>query len=112
KEGKPEMIWRATYDRGTQMKPGQKSQGSGTTPTLLDIGDEKFVAIADNADRMNVLVFRRAPYIHDGQERLAWQRAVFQENNGATENSLIGIGRFIIVENNYGYDGRATAGAG
>lgn len=112
KEGKPEMIWRVTYDRGTQMKPGQKSQGSGTTPTLLDIGDEKFVAIADNADRMNVLVFRRASYIHDGQERLAWQRAVFQANNGATENSLIGTGRFIIVENNYGYDGRATAGTG
>ena len=53
--------WAAPYDRGTQQKPGQLSQGSGTTPTLIG---KDLVAITDNADpRMNVLVLqaRRRP---------------------------------------------------
>src|SRR5690242_431574 len=33
--GVPEVTWRETYDRGTRLKPGNLSQGSGTTPTLL-----------------------------------------------------------------------------
>ena len=32
--GAPVVRWSQTYDRGTQTKPGQLSQGSGTTPTL------------------------------------------------------------------------------
>jgi hypothetical protein len=78
---------------------GQINQGSGTTPTLL--GDD-FVAIADNAEpRMNVLVYRR-----DGRdgERLHCKTPVFAPGRSATENTLIGHGRSLVVENNAGYD--------
>ncbi|MEI2671731.1 MAG: hypothetical protein V9G13_11560 [Marmoricola sp.] len=51
------MQWSTSYDRGTRVKPGQLSQGSGTTPTLID---DDLVAITDNADpRMNVIFLDR-----------------------------------------------------
>lgn len=94
-----DLIWREAYDRGTQRKTGQINQGSGTTPTLLG---EDYVAIADNAEpRMNVLVYRREA---QSQRRLVCQTAVFEPGRSATENTLIGHGRSLIVENNAGYD--------
>ena len=53
----PQVTWREVYDRGSRTKPGNLSQGSGTTPTLL--GD-RWVAINDNADpKTQVLVYDR-----------------------------------------------------
>jgi hypothetical protein len=100
--GAPHVSWRKTYDRGHELKPGMLSQGSGTSPTLL--GDD-LVAIADNADpRMNVLVYNRQT------GGLVCKEPVFARNASATENSLIAVGRSLIVENNYGYSGvTATA---
>ncbi|MFO0694049.1 MAG: hypothetical protein U0230_10875 [Polyangiales bacterium] len=91
--------WREPYDRGTRRKLGQINQGSGTSPTLLG---EDYVAIADNAEpRMNVLVYRRR-----GEEgnRLVCRVPVFEPGRSATENTMIGVGRSLVVENNYGYD--------
>jgi hypothetical protein len=99
--GTPVVRWSETYDRGTRTKPGQLSQGSGTTPTL--IGDD-LVAITDNAEpRMNVIFYRRA-----GGEpgREICRAPVFGAGISATENSLAYAGgRSVIVENNYGYAG-------
>ena len=39
------------------VKPSQVDAGSGTTPTIMDNG---YVAITDNADPMNVVVYRTA----------------------------------------------------
>jgi outer membrane protein assembly factor BamB len=98
--GTPEIIWREEYDRGTRHKPGMINQGSGTTPTLL--GDE-YVAIADNADpRMNVLIYRRGKDVSGA--RLVCRQPVFAPGRSTSENTLIGIDRSVIVENNYGYD--------
>jgi hypothetical protein len=98
--GKPEIVWREVYDRGTRIKPSMFNQGSGTTPTLFGNG---YVAIADNADpQMNVLVYKRGKAV-DG-ERLICKQPVFAAGRSATENSLIGYGNSVIVENNYGYD--------
>jgi glucose dehydrogenase len=99
--GQPYVRWSETYDRGTQTKPGQLSQGSGTTPTL--IGDD-VVAITDNAEpRMNVLFYRRSGA--DG-DRLICKVPVFADGASDTENSLAYAGgRSVIVENNYGYAG-------
>lgn len=95
----PRVVWREAYDRGSRRKVGQINQGSGTTPTLL--GDE-YVAIADNAEpRMNVLVYRRGRRRGD---RLVCATPVFAPGRSATENTLIGHGRSLIVENNSGYD--------
>ncbi|MER6816746.1 hypothetical protein ABT299_46450 [Spirillospora sp. NPDC000708] len=94
-DGTPKVLWRETYDRGTGRKPGQIDQGSGTTPTFL--GD-RYVAITDNADdRMHVIVRRR----DDGG--LVCQVPVFGSGASATDNSLIGYGSSLFVENNYGY---------
>jgi hypothetical protein len=99
--GAPQVTWRELYDRGTHRKLGQIDQGSGTTPTLL--GDD-WVAIADNAEpRLNVLVYRRRPEISAGQ-RLVCKQPLFAPGASATDNSFIGIGRSLIIENNSGYD--------
>lgn len=98
-QGHPRLVWRERYDRGSRRKVGQINQGSGTTPTLLG---EDYVAIADNAEpRMNVLVFRRG---RNHEQRLVCRMPVFKAGQSATENTLIGHGRSLIVENNAGYD--------
>lgn len=94
----PVVRWRTAYDRGTEQKPGQLSQGSGTTPTLLPEG---LVAITDNADQRMHVVFLRAD---DGKE--VCRAAVFDEGASATDNSLVSVGDGgVVVENNHGYAG-------
>jgi hypothetical protein len=98
-EDRPVIVWREAYDRGSKRKVGQINQGSGTTPTLL--GDH-YVAIADNAEpRMNVRVYRRD---RASTQRLVCSVPVFTAGASATENTMIGHGRSLIVENNAGYD--------
>jgi hypothetical protein len=99
-QGEPQVTWRADYDRGTRLKPGQASQGSGTTPTVIG---ERYVAITDNADpQMNVLV-----YLRNGGSAgsLVCKEPVFASEAGNTDQSLIAVGNSIITENNYGYSG-------
>ena len=102
-DGTPEVTWRETYDRGTRLKVGNLSQGSGTTPTLL--GD-KWVAINDNADpKTQVLVYDRRTGVAD---RLHCAVPVLRDNAGTTDNSLVAAGNSFIIENNYGYGGPQT----
>lgn len=99
--GEPRITWREAYDRGTRIKPGQVNYGSGTTPTL--IGD-RYVAITDNADPyMHVLVYRRDRSVSGARRVCAVP--VFGPYRGATDNSLVAVGRSLIVVNNYGYSG-------
>lgn len=112
-DGTPSVAWREEYARSLTLKPGSITRGSGTTPTLLG---SDYVAIADNAEpRINVLVYRRR--VDVGEPRLVCKVPVFEAGKSGTENSLIGIGNSLIVENNYGYDlfltmmfGRASVG--
>lgn len=93
--GTPAQLWRTPYDRGTKRKIGSINQGSGTTPTL--IGDN-WITFADNADgRINIVVLRRG----DGSR--ICNVSVFQDGASATDNSMIGWGRSIILENNAGF---------
>ena len=55
-DGTPAVTWREKYPNSGVQKPGQVSPGSGTTPTLM--GSE-YVAITDNADPMDVVVYKR-----------------------------------------------------
>jgi hypothetical protein len=106
-KGKPKVTWRAKYDAGNRVKPGQVGIGTGTTPTLVG---SKYVTIADNADpKMHVVVFKRAKSV-SGSRKLC-QVAVFGDKAGSTENSLVATDSAIVVENNYGYtDSSATSG--
>lgn len=100
-EGNPYYTWRTEYDRGTVAKPGAINQGSGTTPTLLDVPRSdgsiaKLCGITDNADgRVHVVIYDRLT----GEVIAAVP--VFDEGFSVSENSLIAHGRSFIVENNY-----------
>ena len=56
RRGRPRIDWRRRYHNSGIVKPGQADAGSGTTPTLMSGG---YVAITDNADPMNVVVYRK-----------------------------------------------------
>jgi outer membrane protein assembly factor BamB len=95
-DGSITQIWRTTYENDGTSKPGQTEIGSGTTPTITPSG---FVAITDNADPINIAVFRRT----DGA--FVCHAPVFEKGASNTDQSLIGAGNSFIAENNYGYSG-------
>lgn len=102
-DGTPQVTWREVYDRGSRLKPGNLSQGSGTTPTLL--GD-RWVAINDNADpQTRILVYDRRDGVTD---RLHCAVPVLKPDAGTTDNSLVAAGNSFIIENNYGYQSPVT----
>ena len=77
---------RPRYGNSGVVKPGQADAGSGTTPTIMRGG---YVAITDNADPMNVVVYRKAVKLKRGQRRVVCRVPVFDPGASATENSLI-----------------------
>jgi len=108
-KGAPRITWRIVYPDSHIHKPGQSDAGSGTTPTLMGSG---WVAITDNADPMNVDVYRRARKLRGkkrhgrrrkAKARLVCAAPVFAKGASATDNSLIGTNRSLVAENNYGY---------
>jgi len=100
KNGGPRIIWSKGYPNSGIVKPSQVNAGSGTTPTIMDNG---LVAITDNADPMDVVVYRTKKNLKQGEKRVVCKQPVFGPGASATENSLITAGRSLIVENNYGY---------
>jgi len=110
-DGVPVATWRVGYaNPGGDPKPGQSQAGSGTTPTL--IGDD-LVAITDNADPIQVVVYRRgrdAPA--GGAPRKTCEQPVFARGASSTDQSLIATPNLIVAENNYGYTGPAATEGG
>ncbi len=99
-KGGPVIVWKAGYKNSGIVKPSQVDAGTGTTPTIMNGG---YVAITDNAEPMNVVVYRTALNLEKGQKRIVCEVPVFPKNTSATENSLMTAGRSLVVENNYGY---------
>jgi hypothetical protein len=97
--GRPKVVWSSRYRNSGIVKPSQVDAGTGTTPTIIKGG---YVAITDNADPMDVVVYRTARELR-GRRRVVCRVPVFSKGKSATENSLIAAGRSLIVENNYGY---------
>src|SRR3954470_13631973 len=106
-DGAPAVTWRETYANTGQVKPGQTEHGSGTTPTLMG---SDLVAITDNADPMDIVVYRRAPTVSGS--RLLCTVPVFTKGASDTDQSLIATDRAIVTENNYGYSGPAATEQG
>jgi hypothetical protein len=102
-EGKPQIVWEAGYDNSGNMKPGQYNAGSGTTPTIL--GEGKYVAITDNAEQMQVVVYRTDEQLDPGEDRVVCKVKVFEGYGGAGagSNSLVGLRNSIIAQNTYNY---------
>jgi hypothetical protein len=105
--GAVQTLWRREYPNILAQKPGQVSDGSGTTPSLMG---NRYVAIADNADPMNVIVYRRGKDVEG--DRVVCREPVFERGRSATDNSLIVTGRSVVVENNFGYTGPASTTRG
>jgi hypothetical protein len=99
-DGTPAVTWREVYPNSGIAKPGQVDAGSGTTPTIMG---SNYVSITDNADPMDIVVYRRGKAASGPRE--VCRVAVFGKGASASDNSLIGAGRAMVVENNYGYTG-------
>ncbi|MCC6861923.1 MAG: hypothetical protein IT158_25350 [Bryobacterales bacterium] len=100
-DGTPRVVWRSQeYENINVIKPGQLTRGSGTSPTIL--GGGKYVAINDNAAQMHIVVYRTAADLGPKEERVVCEVPVFQEGTGATEDSIIGLDRSLIIANEYG----------
>jgi hypothetical protein len=91
--GAPQVSWRSTYLNDGTSKPGQTEVGSGTTPTITG----PYVAITDNADPIDIAVFRRSG------GGLVCTQPLFQKGQSDTDQSLIAAGNSLVAENNYGY---------
>jgi hypothetical protein len=91
--GDPQVSWRSTYANDGTSKPGQTEVGSGTTPTITG----PYVAITDNADPIDVVVYRR------GNGAPVCAQPVFKKGQSDTDQSLDAAGNSLIAENNYGY---------
>jgi len=98
---KPVVDWKVTYKNSGIHKPSQVDAGTGTTPTIFNGG--RYVTITDNADPMNVVVYRTDKKLAKGARRVVCETPVFGKGASATENSIIAAGRSVFVENNYGY---------
>jgi hypothetical protein len=99
-DGAPQIGWREVYPNSGIHKPGQSDAGSGTTPTLMGSG---WVAITDNADPMDVVVYRRGLSV--AGSRQVCSEPVFKQGASSTDQSLIATDHAIVAENNYGYSG-------
>ena len=106
--GRVRVVWSHGYPNDGTVKPGQTEAGSGTTPTVM--GGGRYVAITDNADPIDVMVLRRRAR-PDGR-RVVCRVPVFRKGRSSTDQSLIGAGRALIAENNFGYKVTATENGG
>ena len=102
RHGVPKITWQVRYPNSYESKPGQVDDGTGTTPTVMPGG---YVNITDNADPMDVVVYRTRVRLARRLHRMVCKVPVFAKGASADENSLIVAGRSMIVENNYGYAG-------
>jgi hypothetical protein len=108
----PKIVWHVTYPNSFEHKPGQVDDGTGTTPTVMAGG---YVDITDNADPMDIVVYRTAQHptqvVGTGRHRhrvtlprMVCKVPIFSKGQSADENSIISAGRFMVAENNYGYN--------
>lgn len=108
-DDQPYIVWAEAYDNSyadnheIKVRPGQTEQGSGTTPTIL--GEGKYVAITDNAEQMNVVVYR-TELQKDPNDQVVCKLPVFDfpgGGRGANWNSLVGSRNSIIIQNTSDY---------
>jgi hypothetical protein len=135
--GVPRVSWSVAYPNTGVAKPGMLDAGTGTTPVLADGG--RLVGIDDNADPIDVVIYRTAVHpvrtvrvrelvrVREDddvvvRERVRLRRValprevcrvpVFTRGASAGENAMIASGRSYVIENNYGYQGPQTTQAG
>lgn len=117
--GVPRISWQIRYPNNGVSKPGQLDAGTGTTPVISGA----YVGINDNADPMDVMIYRTAVHptrlvrVHGHRRRRRLPRTVcrvpvFSPGASADENAMIAAGRSYVIENNYGYQTPASLAGG
>ncbi|MEE4024495.1 hypothetical protein V1Y59_15525 [Gordonia sp. PKS22-38] len=96
-DGVPRTVWRRTYDRGDARRPGQLTWGSGTTPTYFGPGGDAWVAIVDNADRPDLIVY------DSDTGATVCRMPAFGTSGQGTENSIMAWGDSLVIPSTYGY---------
>jgi len=109
-DGTPLVAWREDYDRGTKIKPGQLTHGSGSTPVFFGREGHPYLAIVDNADSQEHLRVYRVKAASEGK-RLVCEVPLFNAEASAAEGAPIAIGNSVVIENTFGYDYTDYAGA-
>ena len=99
-KGRIQTNWTRAYANSGVQKPGQFTRRLRHDPDLFG---RNYVAITDNADPMDVLVYRRARNTCTASGGWSARNRSSSRARATTENSLIGTGRALVVENNYGY---------
>lgn len=96
---KPQILWRATYDRGPGRKPGQLSWGTGSTPVYFGPTTRAdYLTIVDNASpQVHALIYQ------SGAGQLVCEQPVLTEGGPGSENAPIGIGNSMFISSTYGY---------
>lgn len=96
-DGQIQLKWSSEYDNSAGHN-GLVGSGSGTSPTLFGDNDD-LIAIADNGKpQMHLNVYHR----YDG--RLISSTPVFGTINTGCENSPIGFGNEVVIEDNGGFE--------
>ncbi len=97
--GNPQILWRATYDRGPARKPGQLSWGTGSTPVYFGpTTGADYLTIVDNASpQVHALIYQ------SGTGQLICEQTVLTLGGPGSENAPIGIGNSVFVSSTYGY---------
>ena len=109
-DDQPTEVWSELYDTVpdntnnehymNDVKNGQYELGSGTSPTIL--GEDRYVAITDNAEPMKVVVYRTSARLGPKENRIVCEVPVFEDQEGqALSNSLTGSRLSLIATNNY-----------
>jgi hypothetical protein len=110
--GEPSVVWRSAYDRGPARKPGQLSQGTGSTPTFFGPATGfEYLTIVDNASPTeHLLVYAVDPAAGHSRlpssreaPKLVCEQPVLTAGASGSENSPIGAGRAVFVASTYGY---------
>ena len=108
KNGKPEILWKADYDRGTKVKPGQLSWGTGSSPSFFGpkTGYE-YLTLLDNGTegtRLNI-------YNSEKGNLIASELAFEGDPQQGSENSPIAFGNSVIIASTYGFPYPASSSA-
>jgi hypothetical protein len=113
-KGAPRIIWRYPYDRGSARKPGQLSQGTGSTPTFFGPEDgTRYLAITDNAVPAEHLIVidtwatkatsKHRKSARHRRPRVVCDIPVLTLGPSGTENNPVGSGRSVFLASTYGY---------
>ena len=108
KNKKPEILWKADYNRGTKVKPGQLSWGTGSSPTFFGPKSGfEYLTLLDNGTegtRLNI-------YCSENGNLIASELAFKGDQEQASENSSIAFGNSVIIASTYGFPYPASSSA-